>query len=55
LIELSHVPLALAGMTAGAARWLELRLDGPGRRVAGWMWPAAFVVVGVILLAYREA
>jgi putative copper resistance protein D len=55
LIELSHVPLALAGMTAGAARWLELRLDGPGRRVAGWVWPAAFVVVGVILLAYREA
>ena len=55
LIELSHVPLALAGMTAGAARWLELRLDGPGARVAGWVWPAAFVVVGVILLAYREA
>ena len=55
LIELRHVPLALAGMTAGAARWLELRLDGPGRRVAGWVWPAAFVVVGVILLAYREA
>jgi copper resistance protein D len=55
LIELSHVPLALAGMTAGAARWLELRLDGPGRRVAGWVWPAAFVVVGAILLAYREA
>ncbi len=55
LIELSHVPLALAGMTAGAARWLELRLDGPGSRVAGWVWPPAFVLVGVILLAYREA
>jgi putative copper resistance protein D len=55
LIELSHVPLALAGMTAGAARWLELRLDGPASRVAGWVWPAAFVVVGVILLLYREA
>jgi putative copper resistance protein D len=55
LIELSHVPLALAGMAAGAARWLELRLDGPGSRAAGWVWPAAFVVVGVILLLYREA
>ncbi len=55
LIELSHVPLALAGMTAGAARWLELRLDGPGSRVAGWVWPAAFVLVGAILLLYREA
>ena len=55
LIELSHVPLALAGMTAGAARWLELRLDGPGSRVAGWVWPPAFMVVGLILLFYREA
>jgi putative copper resistance protein D len=55
VIELSHVPLALAGMTAGAARWLELRLDPRGARVAGWVWPAAFAVVGVILLLYREA
>ena len=55
LIELSHVPLALAGMTAGAARWLELRLDGPGSRIAGWVWPPAFLVVGLILLFYREA
>jgi putative copper resistance protein D len=55
LIELSHVPLALAGMTAGAARWLELRLDRPGSRIAGWVWPPAFLVVGVILLLYREA
>jgi copper resistance protein D len=55
LMEISHVPVALAGMTAGAARWLELRLDGPGSRVAGWVWPPAFMVVGVILLFYREA
>jgi putative copper resistance protein D len=55
LIELSHVPLALAGMTAGAARWLELRLDSPGSRIAGWVWPPAFLVVGLILLFYREA
>ena len=55
LMEISHVPVALAGMTAGAARWLELRLDGPASRIASWVWPAAFVVVGVILLFYREA
>jgi copper resistance protein D len=55
LIEYSHVPLALAGMTAGVARWLELRLDGPGARVAGWVWPPAFMLVGLILLFYREA
>jgi copper resistance protein D len=55
LIEITHVPLALAGVTAGWARWLELRLDGAGSRIAAWIWPAAFVVVGLVLLAYREA
>jgi putative copper resistance protein D len=55
LIEISHVPLALAGITAGWARWLELRLDERGSRIAGWVWPAAFVVVGLVLLTYREA
>jgi copper resistance protein D len=55
LIEISHVTLAICGMIAGIARWLELRLDGPGSRVASWIWPTAFVVVGFILLFYREA
>ena len=27
LIELTHTPLAIAGIVAGCARWLELRLD----------------------------
>jgi copper resistance protein D len=49
------VPLALCGITAGWARWLELRLDEPGSRVAGWIWPIAFVLVATILLLYREA
>ena len=55
LIEMSHTPLALAGIGAGWARWLELRADGPVRRVAGWMWPVCFLLVGAILLLYREA
>jgi putative copper resistance protein D len=55
LIEVSHVPLAFFGMIAGTARWLELRLDEPGSRVASWIWPTAFVLVGFILLIYREA
>jgi putative copper resistance protein D len=54
LIEITHVPLALAGITAGWARWLELRLDGRASRIAGWIWPAAFVLVGLVLLTYRE-
>lgn len=54
LIEITHVPLALLGITAGWARWLELRLDPPGNRIAAWVWPIAFVLVGAVLLAYRE-
>ena len=55
LIELTHTPLALAGLGAGIARWLELRLDPPGNRIAGWIWPLCFILVGVLLLSYREA
>lgn len=55
LIELSHTPLALAGIGAGWARWLELRTDGSVRRAAGWAWPVCFLLVGAILLLYREA
>jgi putative copper resistance protein D len=55
LIEITHVPLAMCGITAGWARWLELRLDERGSRIAAWVWPVAFVLVGVILLLYREA
>ncbi|TLU74223.1 copper resistance D family protein [Lichenicoccus roseus] len=55
LIELTHTPLAIAGIAAGWARWLELRLPGKGSRIAGWTWPLCFVLVGVILLWYREA
>ena len=55
LIELSHVPLALFGVAAGWARWLELRLDPPAGRIAAWVWPICLVMVGLVLLNYREA
>jgi len=55
LIELSHVPLALLGVAAGWARWLELRLDPPAGRIAAWVWPVCLVLVGLVLLNYREA
>jgi putative copper resistance protein D len=55
LIELTHTPLALAGVAAGWARWLELRLPGRGGRIAGYVWPLCFMLIGVILLWYREA
>jgi putative copper resistance protein D len=55
LVEMSHMPLALCGVAAGWARWLELRLDGRVGQMASWLWPVAFVLVGLILLDYREA
>jgi copper resistance protein D len=59
LIEVTHTPLALAGIVAGWSRWLELRLD-PARnpvfiRVASWTWPVCLLLCGLILLDYREA
>ncbi len=55
LIELTHTPLALLGILGGVARWLELRLEPPGSRIVGLVWPISFVLIGLILLNYREA
>jgi putative copper resistance protein D len=59
LIELTHTPLALAGIAAGWARWLEIRLnprDNPlAWQVAGWVWPVCILFCGLLLLGYREA
>ncbi|CAN2532250.1 hypothetical+protein [Methylocapsa aurea] len=55
LTEITHTPLALVGLLASSARWLEIRLPGRGARIAGIVWPIAFTLAGLMLLAYREA
>ncbi len=56
LIEVTHMPLALVGVAVGWSRWLELRLpEGAARRIASFVWPAAFILAGQLLLFYREA
>jgi putative copper resistance protein D len=55
LVELNHIPLGLLAVTAGWTRWLELRVAGPPRRVFSWIWPVCFVLIGVLLLNYRES
>jgi putative copper resistance protein D len=57
LIELSHTPLAIFGILAGWARWLELRLpqENSTRKYLGWVWPVCFIFVGLILMDYHEA
>jgi putative copper resistance protein D len=61
--ELSHTPIALLGAAAGWGRWLELRLDGSEtpvqesrpRRIVAWVWPACLILIGILLLDYRES
>ena len=57
LIELSHTPLAIFGVMAGWARWLELRLpqENTARKYLAWVWPVCFIFVGLILMDYHEA
>ena len=56
LIAISHTPVALLGIVAASARWLEIRLEGqPAARIGGLVWPAAFILSGILLLLYREA
>ena len=55
LIEMTHIPLALLAVISAWARWLELRLDPPLSRTFGWVWPITYVLIGLLLLEYREA
>jgi putative copper resistance protein D len=54
VIEITHVPLALAVIAAAWSRWIQVRLDGPPARIAAWIWPVALVVASLSLLFYRE-
>ena len=55
LAEWSHIPLALLAVAAGWSRWVELRLPGSGTALAARVWPVCFVLIGAVLLLYREA
>jgi putative copper resistance protein D len=55
LIEMTHLPIAVLGVVAGCARWLEVTAPDEEGRWARWIWPTAFVLVGLLLLDYREA
>ncbi len=55
LVELSHTPIAIAAVLAGWSRWLQLRLPDEEGALTARIWPVCFVVIGAILLNYREA
>ncbi len=54
LIEVSHNAIGFLAVVTGAARWLELRLPLPVRRVPGVLWTVCMILVGFVLLFYRE-
>jgi putative copper resistance protein D len=54
LIEVTHIPLGLLGVFVGWTRWLELRLPPPDNRALGWCWTLGLVLVGLLLVLYRE-
>jgi putative copper resistance protein D len=55
LAELSHIPLALLAVGAGWCRWLEIRLPPNRTQVVAWTWPICFVLIGAVLIFYRES
>jgi putative copper resistance protein D len=55
LVEWSHTPIAIAAVLAGWSRWLQVRLPEGHGMFASRIWPVCFVVIGAILLNYREA
>ncbi len=56
LAEMTHTPIALLGATAGWSRWLELRLPQErDSKIAAFIWPVCLVLVGIVLLDYRES
>ena len=54
LAEVTHLPLGLLGIFVGWTRWLELRLSPPANRGLGSSWRLGLVLVGTLLLLYRE-
>ena len=55
LAELSHIPLALLAVLAGWSRWLEIRLPPRSARAVMRIWPVYFILIGLILINYRES
>ena len=54
LAEVSHAPMGVLAVFMGWGRWLDLRLPESDRRIPGWISALAMLVIGLILLFYRE-
>jgi len=54
LIQIGHIFMGLFALIMAVGRWLELKLDYPGKSIAGFVSVFAFFQIGMILIFYQE-
>ncbi len=54
LIEVTHTAIGVLAVLMACGRWLELRLDGAAARFAGVGADVALLLIGMVLMFYRE-
>lgn len=54
LVQITHNVIGLLAVIMACGRWLELRLTPPAGRLAGVVSLSALLVIGLVLLFYRE-
>jgi len=54
LIQVGHTTMGIFSLVLACGRWLELKLDKPGKDIAGFISVAALFQIGMILMFYRE-
>jgi copper resistance protein D len=54
LVQITHNVIGLLAVFMACGRWLELRLTPPAGRLAGMVSLSALLVIGLVLLFYRE-
>jgi putative copper resistance protein D len=54
LIQVGHTTMGIFSLILACGRWLELKLDKPGKDFAGFISVAALFQIGIILMFYRE-
>ena len=54
LIQVGHTLMGFFSLILACGRWLELKLDAPGKDIAGFVSVFALFQIGIILMFYRE-
>jgi putative copper resistance protein D len=54
LIQVGHTLMGFFSLILACGRWLELKLDYPGNKIAGFVSVFALFQIGMILMFYRE-